>query len=225
MSPNIQRQLNEIAVRLARLRHSLLPKKSANWLGWTDLGLKIVVAVVGGYWAFSRFGDEDVPALEHRARITGDITWQKWSDTHCIGWYTIKFENIGKRSIKLSGVKVQGWELAMPGTDQSVSYIDPLALEGSAEIVAASPVKHLAQYYAPGVSDEHSMMLFVKRTPRRMVVFKVIGHSELTGRSLRLRLFGGDLKQEDDWYDYRIDEACIERPDPERKPSKVDAPR
>src|ERR1700704_3006570 len=52
-----------------------------------------VVAVWAGYWAFAHFYAEDAPALEHRAKIEGDLSWQKRSDEECIAEFKIKFEN------------------------------------------------------------------------------------------------------------------------------------
>jgi hypothetical protein len=67
------------------------------WLGRGSTIFNIVAVLVGGWWAYHHFGDFEEPELQHTARLNGSVDWQERSKSDCIGWFNMKFENIGNQ--------------------------------------------------------------------------------------------------------------------------------
>lgn len=131
-----------------------------------------VVAVWAAYWAFTHFYAEDEPALEHRAKIEGNLSWQKRSDEECIAEFRIKFENVGKRSINLKKAMLKVWPLDIPVLSMPIVYVDPLEMVRDKEpIVKADLTPYLDTRYPPTVADYVGSMLLVKRAPGKMMFF------------------------------------------------------
>ena len=105
------------------------------WLKRISTGLQIIAIPIAGYWAFTRFNAEEAPALEHRAKIQGEVTWRDRSDGDCIGEYNITFENIGKRSIELTSATLRGWSLDVPALSGKIAYVDPLEMRNKPPLV------------------------------------------------------------------------------------------
>jgi len=120
-----------------------------------------VVAVWAGYWAFAHFYAEDAPALEHRAKIEGDLSWQKRSDEECIAEFKIKFENVGKSSINLTKAILRAWPLDIPVLSMPIVYVDPLKMRDKEPIVEADLIGYLVHRYPPTVTDYVGLMFLV----------------------------------------------------------------
>lgn len=174
------------------------PKALDTWLSRLKIGLEIVAIPVVGYWAFSRFVAEEAPALEHRARLQGELSWQQRSDKDCIAEYRIKFENIGKSSIELTKTKLRAWLLDVPALTETIVYVDPLKMRNQKALLEADLDQYLVHRYAPAVTDEVGLMFLVKRAPGQMMLFLIEGESQT----------GGQQTQE--WFDHRWDYACGE---------------
>lgn len=74
--------LRRIKIRLAMLRIWAQRPALDISLSRIKIALEIIAIPVVAYWAFTRFSAEEAPALEHRARIQGELSWQKYSDKH-----------------------------------------------------------------------------------------------------------------------------------------------
>jgi len=169
------------------------------WLSRTKIFLEIVAIPVVAYWAFTRFNAQEAPALEHRAKIQGELSWQRRSDKECIAEYRIKFENIGMSSIELTKAKLRAWPLDVSVLSAPIAYVDPLKMRDKKPIVEADLEEYLVHRYPPSVTDEVGLMFLVKRAPGDMLVFLVEGESQIDRRGNR-----------QSWFDHRWDYVCGE---------------
>jgi hypothetical protein len=182
-------------------RRSVKPSASLadTWLSRTKIFLEIVAIPVVAYWAFTRFNAQEAPALEHRAKIQGELSWQRRSDKECIAEYRIKFENIGMSSIELTKAKLRAWPLDVSVLSAPIAYVDPLKMRDKKPIVEADLEEYLVHRYPPSVTDEVGLMFVVKRAPGDMLVFLVEGESQIDRRGSR-----------QSWFDHRWDYVCGE---------------
>jgi len=180
--------------------------------------LQIVAVLVAAGWAVWRFDLFESPEYEHRARLEGNVEWQERTEKECIGWYNIKFENIGKCSIELAQLKLYVWQFD-PGSqldrDKATtpfSYVDALNLiKGKTEIVEQSLLekvdlgkkvgefRHFNTEFSPGVSDKAGFMVLAKRDGGKFALFMVTGKSRIRGQTDEL-----------DWHDHQIEYVCDE---------------
>jgi hypothetical protein len=63
--------------------------------------LEIFAIFVGGFWVYQNYVESDVPALELRASVSSELSWEQTAPESCLAEYTVTFKNIGKRSIDL----------------------------------------------------------------------------------------------------------------------------
>jgi len=184
--------------------------------------LQIAALLLAGAWAVWRFDLFESPELEHRARLDGNVDWQERSDEACIGWFNLKFENIGKRSIMLESLTLSVWPFDPGQPDSPLSYVDVvdrvketlagrLAQKGMLE-VKETPVKSVPTLvdgqnivdrftarYPPGVSDKTGLMFIAKRAPGKMLVFMAEGKSRPAGGT-----------KVEPWYFHQVEYVCGE---------------
>jgi hypothetical protein len=140
------------------------------------------VIPAAAYWAFTRFQAEDAPALEHRAKIHAELSWQDNSKEECIAEFKITFENIGKSSINLIEAFVKAYPLnTAPLSGDTIAYVDPEKLRKNLEpLVAIDIGGYLWTRFPPGVADEVGAMFIVKKDPGRMIMFFVDAKSAVS---------------------------------------------
>jgi nitrogen regulatory protein PII len=188
----------------------------------------MVAILVGAWWADRNFGLFERPTLEHRARLEGRFEWQERSSSECIGWYYVKFENIGKRTIELTKLVLDAWYLDLDDIGKPAAYVDvvnkvkstkkiiedeylvriPAGADSRKQTIGTGlPTEEeetiIARIYPPNVSEEVGLMMVVKSEPGKMMVFKITGTSRLQGQS-------GDQN----WYHHQVEKVCnVKTPD------------
>src|SRR5262249_49345752 len=125
------------------------------WLKRISTVVAVIVSIVGGLWAYSRYIAEDLPALALRAKMDGNVLWyeRSGSDKECIAEFKVKLENIGKSTMKLTEATVGAWPLKLPVAGEPIAYVDPKKqIEGVAPLANEENIlgNYLRQYYPPG---------------------------------------------------------------------------
>jgi hypothetical protein len=184
--------------------------KTDRWLTRSGTGAAILGAVVGvigtivtGWWTYSRFIAEDLPALALRPKMDGDLRWYErtGSNKECIAEFKIKLENIGKSTMTLTEATVGAWPLnSKPLEGTPVVYVDPIKEIEGVKPFGGEPKNilgnYLRKYYPPGVADELGTLFIVKRDPGKMILFLAKGKYQVEG------------KEPEDWFWHQWDEVC-----------------
>ena len=182
----------------------------------------MLAILFGAWWADRNFGLLERPALEHRAKLEGRFEWQERSSSECIGWYHVKFENIGKRTIELTKLVLDAWYLDLDDVTKPNAYVDVVNKVKSTKKVIENeyivgdaantdPGKRtprpglltekketiVATVYPPSVSEEVGLMMVVKSEPGKMMVFKVTGTSRIMGENV-----------DEHWYHHQVEKVC-----------------
>jgi hypothetical protein len=176
------------------------------WLERVSTIVKIGAIVVGGIWAYHHFGLFEEPELQHRARLDGRVEWKKPLNSDCIGWFIIKFENIGKRPIELTDLTFNVWHIEPSASTAPITYVDVVNADKLAPLVNATIVPKskeneaiIETIYPPGVSDEVGLMVTVKGDAGKLLLFKATGKSRIEGEITK------------DWYTHSVGYACEEK--------------
>jgi hypothetical protein len=177
------------------------------WLERVSTIVKIGAIVVGGIWAYHHFGLFEEPELQHRARLDARVEWKKPLNSDCIGWFIIKFENIGKRPIELTDLTFNVWHLEPSFSTAPITYVDVVNAAKLAPLVNATIVPKksnenepiIETIYPPGVSDEVGLMVTVKGDAGKLLLFKATGKSLIKGERPK------------DWYTHSVGYACEEK--------------
>jgi len=164
--------------------------------------------LVGGVWAYFHFDRFEEPELHHRASLDGSVEWRERSKSDCIGWFKIKFANIGRRPIKLTDLTFNVWYVELGAPNAPVTYIDVVngakstALIDVVIVPKTEPNEPIIEtIYPPGVSDEVRLMVHVKRDAGKLLMFKATGQSKLVGDD-----------QKHPWYTHQVEYGCNEKP-------------
>ena len=168
--------------------------------------LEIIAIIVAGWWAYTRFTEEDAPSLVTRADLQGSLNWYDYSKDECQAEYEVEFRNIGKKLIDVAQVRISAWSLVEPidsTPPKEVRLLDPLEIMSELPLVEPKDTDRLKHIYAPDERDTHGFSFIVKRSPGKKVLFKVdLWRKEDIEKG----------RQEPYWSHWRWDWACGEGP-------------
>jgi hypothetical protein len=137
--------------------------------------VEIIAIIVAGWWAYTRFWQEEAYLLLTRADIKGNLYWSDYSKDQCKAAYDVEFRNIGKTPIDVRQVRISAWSLneSIDSTQSTdVTLLDPLKMRSEPPLVDqdSDRLKHI---YAPDERDQHAYDFIVKRSPGKKVLFQI----------------------------------------------------
>jgi hypothetical protein len=164
--------------------------------------VEIIAIFVAGWWAYTRFIQEDTPSLVQRADMEGNVSWYENSKDDCEGVYNIEFQNIGKVPIEVARARVSAWSLTENESEpaKEVKLLDPLSMRLQPAILEKE-TDRIEGTYAPGEKRKNAFSFIVSRSLERRVLFKIdLWRAE-------------DAQQADPyWYSYNWSWPCGEYP-------------
>jgi len=180
------------------------------YLEMLKVALEVCAIPAAGYWAYTRFSEDEKPSLEKRADVNGQLEWSKRSATTCEVLYALEFQNIGKLPIEVARVRLRAWylkDIRDTKVDKPVQYLDPMAMrDGDPLLTLDTP--RLAGHYGPGEKGKEGLSFIVNRLPEKRVLFMA-------------ELWAAEQAKEEQptWTDWRHDWICIDESAPGSPPA------
>jgi hypothetical protein len=184
------------------------------WLDRLKAVVEILALIIGGLWAVRLYLETDVPSLEKRPSVQGELNWTTKTKNSCLAEYTVTFKNVGKTSINLQRPILSGYWAEPPHLSGHATYVDPAAFRDDKKRLfhdRALTDHEFSQHYPPDVGDTVTMATLVERKPGRVIMFHLVFNEVSENRPFLSRFLESkrneDLKQ---WEDYHWDYACGE---------------
>jgi len=179
--------------------------------------LEIFAIFVGGFWVYQNYVESDVPALELRASVNSELSWEQKTPESCLAEYTVTFKNIGKRSIDLEEQPtVSVWLRDLSSGTGQVQYLNPHDLMSGDPIQKAKLQSGDFNYhYPPDVQDTVTITFSVPNKPKEIGIFYIQFNPP---KSFPLRWHEKLLKflhilsieTPEGWSDYRWGFLCVD---------------
>lgn len=179
--------------------------------GWSKIAevvktlLEIVAILVAGWWAYTRFRQEEAPSLVQRADLLGNLMWYSDSRNACQAEYEVEFHNIGKVSIEVGRVRISAWTLGEsndPGPTNEIRLLEPLKMRSGLPLVEQT-TDSLVGIYAPDERSKNGFTFLVSRSLEKRVLFKIdLWRKEDVEKGI----------SDPSWSEYRWDWVCGEYP-------------
>jgi hypothetical protein len=148
---------------------------------WTSLlnkAAQILAIVVAGLWTYKTFSEADQPSLEPHLAASADVDWfPVLSPRACEGNVKISLENIGKKSVEVTEVRLRGWIADIPsGANLSTPrlYSDE-DLEKAGQIFFDKTFNsgYLLGHFPPGAKSEDTFNFLFRKQPTKEALWVV----------------------------------------------------
>jgi hypothetical protein len=133
--------------------------------------------ILAGIWTYKLFWETDRPLLEPHLTGSADISWNKLSNLNngCEAVLDVTLENIGKRSVDVTQMTIQGWLVDPPGkVDEKPAFFpDEEIPKGYKFFDQVFTSGYLISHYPPGVKIEDSFTWHFLEQPAKSAFWRV----------------------------------------------------
>jgi hypothetical protein len=147
---------------------------------WTDSLshiAQVLALILAGFWTYKSFWETERPSLEAHLTSTSDISWNKIPNSKgvCEAVLDVTLENIGKRSVDVTQMRIKGWLIDAPRTvgENPVFFPDDEIMKGHPFFDQVFTSAYLIAHYPPGVKIGDSFTWYFKEQPRRSAYWQV----------------------------------------------------
>jgi len=147
---------------------------------WTDSLshiAQILALILAGIWTYKSFWQTDKPSLEPHLTSTADISWNRIpaSKGVCEAVLDVTLENIGKRSVDVTQMRIKGWLVDSPRPVDDKPLFSPYddVMKGQQFFDQTFTGGYLIDHYPPGVKVEDSFTWYFKEKQAKSAFWQV----------------------------------------------------
>jgi hypothetical protein len=137
---------------------------------------QVIALLLAGIWTYRTFYLSENPGLEPRGEASVDLHWDAFQDSNdiCLAVLTVRFHNMGKRSIDVRNVRIIGWLSDRLSSVPGPRFIDSHDLEHGLNFFDQTlPKSHLIDHYPPDADRHEGFVWYFQKQPKKFAYFKV----------------------------------------------------
>jgi hypothetical protein len=126
---------------------------------------QVLALILAGIWTYKSFWETERPSLEPHLTSTADIAWNKVPKKgFCEAVLDVTLENIGKRSVDVTEMRIRGWliDTPVPAGDDPAFFPYDQVQRGHQFFDQTFNSGYLIDHYPPGAKVEDSFTWYFK---------------------------------------------------------------
>ena len=185
------------------------------WIDRIKTVFEVAAILFGGLWAGTLWYYYEYPSTVPRVDISANLSWYATTSDQCGANYSVLFKNIGKVNVEIRRVVVTAWtasKIADLKTDEELRVLDDPYKFFSGAPIYRQDISLLRGSFAPDEKEADDIDILVKRSPPRLILFKI----EMWKLDNH-----GQLEADPSATDFRWDWACGENPNASPTPTPI----